>query len=183
MTQPETILYAGYGANRDPQMIKEITGREPYVIGRVALKDVELCIQRFDQIPTEVVSTAPVPVAAREIMIDSWGQQSDFETYTVRPREGSMVDGMLFELSPEERALISEWELIEFGWYERLPVTVVLEDGSEKLAETEGLRDGQEIDRVVSGSRYSTYLNDPADMYKIAKKSRREYFERQAQGQ
>lgn len=183
MTQPEAILYAGYGANRDPQMIKEITGREPQVIGRVALKDVELCIQRYDQIPAEVAPTAPVPISVKDIMIDSWGQGNDFETYTVRPREGSMVDGMLFQLSPEERALIAEWELIEFGWYERMPITVVLENGSEKLAETEGLRDGQEIDRVVDGRQYSTYLNDPADMYRIAEKSRREYFERQAQSQ
>jgi hypothetical protein len=46
------------------------------------------------------------------------------------------------------------------------------------LARTEGLRNGQEIDRVVDGMSYPTYLNDRAKMHLIAEKTRQEYYER-----
>ena len=61
-------------------------------------------------------------------------------------------------------------------------VTASLEDGSRVLAETEGLRDNQSVDRVVDGQRYENYLNNRDQMFKIAEKTRREYFERLTHG-
>jgi hypothetical protein len=175
MNTTETILYGGYGANRDPEMLKAITGN-PNLLGRAAtFKDVELCVQRFDQIPDALASTAPVPKSPKEIMVGSWGENSDFETYTIRPSEGNAVSGNVFELTSLERALIAEWEMIEFGWYKRMNIIAMLEDGTEITVETEGLGDDQLVDRVIDGIDYPNYLNDSIGMYTMADKVRAEY--------
>ncbi len=178
MQSPENILYAGYGANRDPRMIEAITGQTPKIIGKVAIRDVELCVQRIEHAPDVVSETAPAPLSPRQILAEAWGEDGSFETYTIRKKEGSQVMATLFELSPKERALIAEWELIEFGWYDRMQVAVDAEDGSVIEAETEGLGEGQNIDRVVDGQRYDAYLVNPVDMYRIAEQTRRDYLER-----
>jgi hypothetical protein len=79
MSKTETILYGAYGANRDPEMLKAITGNTN-LVGKVAIfQDVELCIQLFDQIPDVVAPTAPVPLSPKAIMVESWGESSDFK--------------------------------------------------------------------------------------------------------
>ena len=77
-----------------------------------------------------------------------------------------------------ERALIAEWEMIEFGWYKDMDITAVLEDGTEITVNTEGLNEGAAIDRVVDGIDYPTYLIDPTDMYKVAEKAREDFLAR-----
>jgi hypothetical protein len=175
MSEARTILYGGYGANRDPEMLRAITGN-PHLQGRAAtFKDVELCVQNFSQIPDVVSPDAPVPKSAREIMHASWGDRQDFETYTIRPRAGSTVSGNVFELTPLERALIAEWEMIEFGWFKRMPLVAMLEDGTEITIETEGLGDNQEIARILDGTDYPTYLIDPSDMFQMAETVRKDF--------
>lgn len=173
----ETVLYAGYGANRDSKMMEAIIGDAPKILGQAAIKDVELCIQRHDQITDTVVSTAPAPLSPRQIMVGAWGEQSNFETYAIRPKDGSTVNATLFELTQLQRDLVAEWELIEFGWYNHMSVSVTLEDGTELQAVTEGFISGQDIDRVVDGNEYETYLADPTDMFITAKKARLDYLE------
>jgi hypothetical protein len=183
MSSQETLLYAGYGANSDPFMIEAIIGQAPVFLGSVAIKDVELCVQRMEQTPSVIAEGSPVPLSVRDILEDdgNWGKDSGFETYAIRRKQGSVVIGSLFELTPVQRALIAEWEMIEFGWYAPMEVVVRREDVSEVTAQTEGLGDGQEIDRVVDGQNYPTYLNNPEKMHTIAEKTRQEYYERLAQ--
>jgi hypothetical protein len=179
MSNTETILYGAYGANRDPEMLKAITGNAS-LVGKLAIfKDVELCVQRFDQIPDVVAPTAPVPLSPKAIMVDSWGESNNFETYVIRSAIGSVVIGRVYELTAQERALIAEWEMIEFGWYKKMDITAVLEDGTEISVNTEGLSDGASVDRVVDGTDYPTYLNDPTNMFKVAKQAREDYLARQ----
>lgn len=179
MSNTETILYGAYGANRDPEMLKAITGNAS-LVGRLAtFKDVELCVQRFDQIPDVVAPTAPVPLSPKAIMVDAWGEEADFETYVIRPVKGGQVAGRVYELTEQERALIAEWEMIEFGWYKELDMTAVLEDGTEITVNTEGLSDDASVDRVVDGMDYPTYLNDPTDMFKVAEQAREDFLARQ----
>ena len=174
-----TILYGGYGANRSDEMLRSITGNQ-LLTGKPAIfQDVELCIQRFDQIPDTISSVAPVPKSPKSIMIESWGKSSSFETYTIRHMAGGRVAGAVFELSKVERALIAEWEMIEFGWYKRMQLIAVLEDGTKVTVENEGLGDNQDIDRAVDGLDYPTYLNDPTEMFKVADKAREDYLLRQ----
>src|SRR4051812_23050748 len=117
MANTEMILYAGYGANREPEMLEHIIGRVPNVLGKVAILDVELCVQKLSQVTQDVAETAPVPKSPHAILVEAWGDDAAFETYASRKKNGSIVDANLFEITPEERALIAEWEMIEFGWY------------------------------------------------------------------
>jgi hypothetical protein len=171
----ETILYGAYGANRERGMVRAITGNS-HLIGRAAtFYDVELCVQNFDQIPDIVSPTAPIPKSPKELIRASWGDGSDFETYTAQYRAGSMIAGNIFRLTLQERALIANWELIEFGWYKRMNVTATLKDGTMVTVETEGLGDGQQIDRVVDGMNYPSYLNNPTRMFEIAARVREDF--------
>ena len=180
MATTETILYGGYGANRDPEMLRAITGNSG-LLGRAAtFNDVELCVQKFDQIPDVVSTNAPVPKSPKEIMVGSWGEGSSFETYTIRRKDSGTVTGNVFEVTTKERALIAEWEMIEFGWYKRMNVAATLEDGTKITVEAEGLEDGQSFDRVVDGMNYPTYLNDPAVMFKMAESVRQDFLANEA---
>lgn len=171
----ESILYAGYGANRDPQMIMAIVGDTPKTLGTVCIQDVELCVQRIEQITDNTVDTAPAPLSPKHIIDGAWGEQADFETYAIRPAQGSTVSATLFELTPLQRALVAEWELIEFGWYDRMQVDVDLEDGTKIQAETEGFVSNQDIDRTVDGRHYENFLADPRAMLETAEKARLDY--------
>lgn len=173
----ETVLYVGYGANRDSQMMEAIIGGTPKILGRAAIQDVELCIQRHDQITDTVVATAPAPLSPKQIMVGAWGENSNFEAYAIRPKEGSTVAATLFELTQLQRDLVAEWELVEFGWYDHMSAGVTLEDGTKLEAVTEGFTRDQAIDRTVDGQNYATFLADPAAMFATAEKARLDYLE------
>src|SRR5436309_14657471 len=111
----EFLLYAGYGANRDPKMIGAITGKLPKVMGAVALKDVELCVQTYDQLPDQIVGNQLL-ISAKEVIELNWDDSEAFETYTIGRRPGSSVRGTLFALSNWERNLVGNWEMVELGW-------------------------------------------------------------------
>lgn len=174
----KTILYGGYGANRDLSMLQAITGNDRLKPIPAVFHDVELGVQRFDQVSDKLSATAPLPFTPKELIINSWGRESTFETYVIRRKKGSRVNGCVFELTPLERALIAEWEMIEFGWYKRMHLKATLETGEEKEIETEGFDGSEEIDRVVDGLNYPTYLNEKEDMLKAAENVRKEYLKR-----
>lgn len=107
MSSIEKILYFGYGANRDRRMMAAITGNENLVGRPGMLRRFVLCVQRLDQ----------VPASPRAILEESW--PSSFESYIIRPgKENDWVTGTIWELTPLERDLVANWELIEFGWYQ-----------------------------------------------------------------
>lgn len=171
------ILYFGYGANRDPKMMEWITGNKNLVGTQGVLKGYRLCVQRLDQVPDSVFSTAPVNVSPKEILEESW--KEDFETYIIKPDANSEVAGTIWELSSQDRELVREWELIDFGWYKDMKGKAVTKDGKEMDVQTEGLREGQGIDKEVHGKDYPPFLNKLEDFQRVAEKARREYFERQ----
>jgi hypothetical protein len=177
MSISETLLYAGYGANRDLEMITAIVGDAPKVVGSVAIQGVELCVQTQDQITRDISDTAPAPLSPKQVIDRAWGEKSGFETYAIRPQQSSSVNATLFELTQMQRDLIAEWELVEFGWYNQMSVSVVLEDGSQVQAVTEGFAEGQDVDRVIDGNNYETFLADPVAMFSTAEKARLDYLE------
>lgn len=183
ISRERNIYYAGYGANRDPGMLEAIIGARPWLVGRVALLNVELCVQRIDQTPGIVAPGAPSNVPVRELLEqeESWGKGGDFETYAIRPQGSSLVDGTLFGLTAEERELVAEWEMIDYGWYDAMQVMVRAESGLEFEAQTEGFMRGQPVDRVVDGNSYPTYLNDLAKMRAVANLTREQFLARQNQ--
>jgi hypothetical protein len=171
------ILYFGYGANRDPKMMEWITGNKSLVGRPGVLREYSLCIQRLDQVPDTLVPSAPVPISPRKILEGNWPQT--FTSYIIKKDSEGEVAGTIWELTEEERALVADWELIEFGWYKYINARAETEDGQQVSVQTEGLRDVQEVDRIVDGRNYETWLNPPEDFERIAARSRLEYFERQ----
>lgn len=126
--------------------------------------------------PDSVSSASPVPVAPQRILRDSW--RDDFESYNIKPDANSEVAGTIWELSLQDRELVREWELIDFDWYKDRKGKAVTQDGRMVDVETEGLREGQGVDREVNGKEYKPFLNDLKDFQRIAEKARNEYFER-----
>lgn len=181
------ILYFGYGANREPRMMHAIT-RNPNLVGHsIVLKGFKLCVQKLDQIPDNVPPDSPAPKSARQILKDA-GWPSTFQSYIVKPDPEGKVIGMLWELTPLERELVREWELVEYGWYRDYNLRVDLtKDGSGVFevdengrfpVQTEGLREDQEVDREVNGLAYESWLQPPEDFERVAEISAREYLER-----
>ncbi|EKD86923.1 MAG: hypothetical protein ACD_37C00100G0003 [uncultured bacterium] len=171
----DKVLYFGYGANSDSRMMEAITGSQNLVGKPAVLKDWELCLQRLDQIPDRVVSSAPVPLSPQKEIRRNWDE--NFLTYVIRPANGKEVHGTMWELTPQERELVRDWEMVDFGWYEDEDVEIVTPEGAIQV-QTEVLGDEQEIDRVVDEAGYPPFPNDLSDFLRIAEQSRREYFQR-----
>jgi hypothetical protein len=171
----ELIPYFGYGANRDTQMMEEITGAQGLVGSPATLKGWGLCVQRIDQVPNVVLASAPAPVSVRTLLDNAC--PPDFVSYTIRPDPDNEVTGMIFMLNPLQRELVRNWELIDFGWYRDIKVSVVTPEGESIPVQTEALGEGQEVDREVNGHDYPTFLNDREFMRTNAESARSEYFE------
>ena len=173
----KTVFYFGYGGNSLREMMVAITGNENLVGYPATLKGSVLCVQRMDQVPDSVFPTSPVAISPRQLLQQSW--PSSFESYTIKPAsEDSEVTGTIWELTPEEREFVRDWELIDLGWYQDLKAKAITEDGQEIDVMTEGLRVGQEVDREVDGKEYEPLLNPLEDFQKVAVKARQEYLAR-----
>jgi len=172
------VLYFGYGANRDPKMIAAIVGKpESELVGRPAtLEGYSLGVQRLDQIPDITIPKAPAPISARDLLKESWDET--FTSYVIKQDREGKVSGTIWELTPDERERIRDWELIDFGWYEDCEGLAKTPEGEEIPIITERLGSGQQIDREVDGIHYETWLNDPARFEIVAEKARQEYDER-----
>lgn len=171
------ILYFGYGANSQREMMEAITGNKNLVGQPGVLRGFKLCVQRMDQVPDSVSPNSPVRVSPKQILKDSW--PDSFETYIIKP--GNKVDevtGTVWELTPLERELVRDWELVDFGWYEDIKAKALTQDDKKVDVQTEGFREGQQIDREVDGKNYTPFLNRLEDFQRVAKKARQEYFER-----
>lgn len=127
----EKVAYFGYGANRDPRMMGWILKRNPDTLAGydAALEGYGLAIQRLDQVPDKVVQDAPAPRSARDLLKESWDE--DFMSYVIFPSPEGRVSGVMWKLTPEERERVRDWELIDFGWYEDVEVSVRDSAGDE----------------------------------------------------
>lgn len=161
------ILYFGYGANSQREMMEAITGNRNLKGQLAILRGYTLCVQKLSQAPDSV----------RKILEESWGD--NFETYIIKPDNNGEVAGTIWELSSQDRELVREWELIDFGWYKDMEGKAVIENGTEIDVQTEGLRGGQIINRGVRGRYYLPFLNKLEDFQRVAEKARGEYFARQ----
>ena len=150
------ILYFGYGANREPRMMHAIT-RNPNLVGHsIPIRGFKLCVQKLDQVPDTVPPDSPAPKSARQILKDA-GWPQTFQTYIIKPDKDGQVFGMLWELTPLERELVREWELVDYGWYKDMNVRIDIgkdgvfevDDNGRFPIQTEGLREVQEIDREI----------------------------------
>jgi hypothetical protein len=151
------VKYFGYGANRSSEMMEAIIGRKPEGYS-AKLRGYELCVQEWEEIPEET----------REILSNNWG--SDFRTYCIRPKEGSLVTGQIWLLTEAERELVNNWEF----WYEPIEVQVEGREGTISGIETEMINDPK-ISQVVEGENYPTFLNKKERMLEVATRVREGY--------
>ncbi len=171
------ILYFGYGANSQREMMEAITGSKNLVGQPGVLRGFKLCIQKMSQVPDSVFPNSPVAVSPKQILKESWSD--NFETYIIKPgEETDEVVGTVWKLTPLERELVRDWELVDFGWYKDIKAKALTTDEEEVDIQTEGFREGQEIDREVEGKNYKPFLNTLEDFQRVAEKARKEYFER-----
>jgi len=177
----EVIQYFAYGANRDSRMMKAITGSKELVGRQGTLKGYTLCVQKLNQIPDSVSETSPAPISPRALLKESW--PDTFESYIIKPDPNGEVVGTIWKPTSLQRELVRDWELVDFGWYKDINTSAVTADGQVIQVQTEGLREGQEIDREVDGHNYETWLSKPGDFERVAEKARREYIERISQTQ
>ena len=148
------INYFGYGANSTPEMMGAIIGRVPH--GKHALlSNYELCIQRWSEIPENV----------RKMLQSGWSP--DFKTYCIRPKKGKEIVGTLWEITKDEREIMSRWEF----WYEKIQVFVKV-GNKEVKAETEMINDPN-IKDVVDGKKYDPFPVPKEEILDRAKKVRK----------
>lgn len=172
----EKVFYFGYGANSQREMMKAITGNKDLKGIPATLSGVALYVQRLDQVPDRVVPTSPEPISPKASIKKHWS--GDFTTYMIKPKENSFVKGTVWELNRQERELVREWEMVDFGWYKDMKGKAIADDGREIEIETEGWREGQEVEREIDGKNYTPFLNKLEDFQRVADKTRRGYFER-----
>ena len=177
------VLYFAYGANRDVRMIAAITGvpAEELVGHPAILQDYQLGIQGLEQIPDTVPPNSPADISVREILRNGWGDE--FESYVIEYKPGQKVLGTIWELTPEQRERVREWELLDYGWYEDCEGKAITADGDEIDVVTERIREDQVLGREVDGMNYETWLADPERFEAIAKRSMLEYDERMAESE
>lgn len=177
MVPQKKLFYFGYGQNSSPEMMQAITGKyeNDLVSYETELDGYELCIQTINDLP---------PIS-QSIIRKAWSDGVDsFRSYVIRPKEGSKVKGRVYVLSEEEREMVKNFELVDFGWHneENIEVLSVSKIGKIK-AETEVLGVSQTVSDVeVDGLNYEPFLN-PKDMsIRIAESAREEFLNRKLEG-
>lgn len=161
-------------------MMVEITGNQHLIGVPATLLGYQLCVQKLSQVPnTQIERPGMMPlVSPRQVLIPIWPE--GFESYTIiRTNTWHVtVAGMVWWLTPFERELVREWEMIDYGWYEEMRGYAIVEGQSNfQQVVTEGLR-GRRYDRIVNGTCYPPLLNRWRDFKRNAKQTREEFLDR-----
>jgi len=169
-----TIKFFGFGTNRDLEMMQHMIGREDIKGEHGRLMGYELTIQRADQFRTEIPATSPNPkMSPRDLIISNWG--SKFEMFTSRPNPTGVIYGTIWDITPEELELVRGWEIVDFGCQEDAYGTAITDDGRSVKVITQSFLKPAEIDRVITGDDYKTYIWDKEVMLKKADQVRLDY--------
>lgn len=164
------IIYAAYGANRDLEMMRHIIGGEPKILEdnqMCYIKDYELCIQSYDEVPEICFDGSEY--GNKSDLIDGWGEKArDFQTYVIRPKHGAKVAAKLYEITGRQHSLIRSWE----NWFKPILVEVETPDGRSVMAKTECLWEDQTASDTADGLNYDEYLLDRNDMWRVADSAR-----------
>jgi hypothetical protein len=157
------MIYFGYGANKDPEMIEAIIGRRPSGFA-AGLADYQLCIQRWEEIPKNV----------QDELRGNWSEVDDFATYFIRPAAGFEVTGWAWSITDTERRRIDTWEMNDGFWYKTLTVGKVydLVTRRECVASTEVIMDSAAGVPVKDPHDYPPFLADKTKMLRIATRLR-----------
>jgi len=151
------IFYFGFGANRDLEMIRAITGRGALGVP-ASVEGFQLCVESMRNIPKQ----------ARDILYGEWDHR--FVSYGIVPHPRGRVTGTLWLLTDCQRRKIQEWELTglwsrdvrvsaqvrAFGFTVRIPAV------SEELL-------NQRV-QLVPGEKYKTFIVPKHRLLAVARK-------------
>lgn len=155
------IAYFGYGAMKDADVMEAVIGRRPS--GEPAVvRGMGLSIQTM----------AEIPLVVQEVLRRKW--PDSFRSYSLMPRAGATVSGMLWSLTKEEREIVCDWELVYLVWYEIAEVNAYRADGGIVPASTEIMSGTQASAPVEDGIGYPALLNPKEDVLRIALEARGE---------
>jgi hypothetical protein len=152
------VYYFGFGANASPEMMKAIIGHVPEGEEAV-LYGHKLYTQAYSQIPK----------VAQEILGKYW--ESTFTSYVIKVEQGAKVKGTLWQLTPYERQLVKNWELVG-PWQDLKVVQVTSTKGSTYEAETEVIPDSQEVQQSVEEEDYPYFVISKKKILKVAESVR-----------
>ncbi|GEM_PF-1822960 len=141
------IHYFGYGAMANPAIMEALLGRLPKGDDRGKLNGWSLAIQNLAHLPDVPMKHDEVEINPRTLMRQEWGDH--FRSYTIVRNGAGTVYGTVWSyLTPQERELLREWELIPWGWFKDMPEVSVRTVGLTTCC-TESIGDGQDYDREV----------------------------------
>ncbi len=177
----QTLLYFGFGTNKDLAMMEHMVGRKKIEGTPGVLIGYDVCIQRTDQFRTEIPPTTPFQASPRDLIMRSWGP--DFEMYVSKPNPNGRAYGTIWRITPEELELVREWELVDYGAQEDAWGIAIDETKVEYKVITQSfMRPPIDIDRVVEGKDYPAYIWPKDLMLKRADELREQYLRLKAEG-
>lgn len=142
MSSLEPVLYGAYGRLAD--VLPALCGVEEVWGAEAKFHDIRLRVQAFEHIPDELPEGSMLPVSPRKIVGENF---TAGHFYTVEPKIGSAVLGEVFELSPEELAIVREEYNLAPDWFKPMTVTATLLDSGEQVqVQIDGLGDGQQCE-------------------------------------
>lgn len=163
----EYLYYFGYGANRDLDMIKAITGADPVWGKEGLLKDYSLFLQPLKNIIDPSDFGQSDSFGARTRLQQKWDNQ--FKSYVVKKSTGDSVAGTIWKLSTKDLRWINNWELVDFGWYNIDLGTAETKDAEEYIVYVQYLPDSSNPGDKVDGKNYQPYINNKEEMLETAR--------------
>lgn len=171
------VNYFGYGTNRDLEMMQVMIGRDKIEGTPGKLIGYELCIQKLEDIPGEVLENAPDKLSPHKIIRGAFGDS--FELYITRPNADAVVHGMIWKITGAEYEMVREWELLDFGMQEDMKATAMNVDGEIINVVTHGsLSKDVAINRCVEGDDYDDYIAPKDKMLEVSARVRKDYMKR-----
>ena len=160
------VYYFGYGANRDLDMIKAITGSDPVWGKEAILKGYKLYLQPLKNIIDPKDFGQNDSFGARTRLKGKWGE--DFKSYVVKKDPSSSVAGTIWKFSVSDLRWVNNWELVDFGWYKVTLDFAETKDGEKYLCYVQYLTENDKPGEEVDGFNYETYINDKQEMLDVA---------------
>lgn len=175
MGENKVIKYFGFGTNKDFDMMSHMVGNKALKGEHGRLIGFEVCIQKPHHFRKDIPITSPLfkqKLTPEDIIISSWGP--DFSMYVSRQNPTGVAYGTIWDLTPEEMALVTEWEMVEYGCQENVKGIAVTDDGRlvEVLTQSFANPAQAEVESVVLGDDYEPYIADKKAMLDKADKNR-----------
>ncbi len=149
-------LMFGYATLSQPEYMEALLGAVP-AHSQASLPEHELCLQKYEDLPQQV----------KNVVDQNW-PRGQFESYFVRKasRPESTVDGVVWEIDPEQEKILDDWEF-EGLWYKKEQVKIRV-NGEERDAFVYVINEG--LGETVQGD-YDCFPVDKEKLLKLAREN------------